>query len=412
MRARLISVLLVAACSGSAPASAPLAVLHIGPHKSGSTYLQHWACGELRHNLSKADGVAILKVPGEHIMWTKTHANLGLALLAPDLREQKTWRWFLAKLPKVRARRLGAKILISTEVLSVISEERTRLLTSTLHNLDFKVTVVMVYRRLYEKLPSVHSELFMGPSALPYASFLEWLEHRDVHQSSRYNQCVRLRDRWAPLVSSVSIINLHALDNPTALLRVFVCDHLRAVNTCSCLQEDAAAEELHGTALESWLPGSKVNHNPRTTVALFDATAAVARSSPGGASPSVVRAASELLASSQAAAPIDTGLISRLNVRDSPRLFRCLNDTGRVKLLQLTEDEEASLFPEQSERDRRGLRTNFEVMVGRGVFCSVDSGVFGRRAGATAWGGAGDVTVQAGLLAAAVEARVRAALAP
>jgi hypothetical protein len=408
--ARWISGVLLAvvtACSvGSAPAGAdaPLALLHVGPHKSGSTFLQHWALGELRHNLSRADGVTILKVPGVFTQWTKTHANLGLALLAPSLREEKTWRWFVAKMPKVRrSRRAGQTLLISTEVLSVISEERTRLLTATLRGeLDFKVAVVMVYRRLYEKLPSVHSELFMQRSGDLYITFVEWLARDDAHQSSRINEVVRLRDRWAPLVSSVSIINLHALGSPAALLRVFVCDHLHAAHTCKRLAEDAAAAEV----LRSSIAGAaRVNHNPRTTVALFDLTTAVVRSSEGIASPELIRAAVELLA----AAPKDTGL-SRLNVRDSPRLFRCLNESALARLRQQTEDEEETLFP---EHDRRGLRADFEAMVGRGVYCSVDSTLLGRRDGAAAgWRGAVNATVQASLLAGAAEARARAELAP
>lgn len=116
----------------------------------------------VRNLLINRDSFALAHdMPGKYV-GAKAHANLADALLSPDMLSHPTWPWFVAYARKSHA--AGKRLFITTENLSVVpSVPNLRRLLSTLSaGIGYRVRVVVIHRRLFDKLPSVHSELYMA----------------------------------------------------------------------------------------------------------------------------------------------------------------------------------------------------------------------------------------------------------
>jgi hypothetical protein len=110
---------LLATCVGAAPE----AIVHVGPHKTGSTTIQIalLKSGPLRDSLIKRDGFHVpLKIPGR-FGGHKTHANIADALLSSNATSHPAWPHFLAHASS--AARAGRRLFISSENLSVIGNK-------------------------------------------------------------------------------------------------------------------------------------------------------------------------------------------------------------------------------------------------------------------------------------------------
>lgn len=187
--------------------------------------------------------------------------------------------------------------------------------------------VIVIHRRLYIKLPSVHSELYMAdtrPIVDPHAflPIVDWIERADAHVRGRFNQTVALRDQFARLGAKVGVMDLHALP-PTnrALLSHFVCAHMRARATCALIRSDV----LH--------LGVNKNVRPRARASLYDLVygAALAANMPRIDQAAAV---GEMMAA----------------LRERPQLaaqipLRCLPPTELDRIWTATVDEERALAP-------------------------------------------------------------------
>jgi hypothetical protein len=328
MGSRLSALLLSA---GLAAATAPEVIIHVGPHKTGSTTLQAALVANPRIGaLLRRDNYAVpRKFPGAH-PGPKNHANLVLALRSSNMTAHPTWVWFEAYVRRAFA--AGKHLLLSSENLSTLDVPgRLEALVKMLRtDVGFRVRVVVVYRRLFDKLPSLHSELFMSdvrPILEPakYFPFLEWLRRGGgEHTARHYQGTIQLRDRFARLgVAEVAVINMHAVPNSSSLTAQFVCEHMRAPRTCAELRSRR-------------LPTPVKNAHPRNLAPLYDIvySAALARGmgrfDPGEA----VRA-----------------LLER-GVLTDPALaipLRCLDGAERAAILGATVAEETELFTRGDE---------------------------------------------------------------
>lgn len=100
--------------------TAPEAIVHVGPHKTGSTSIQIalLKIGPLRDALTRRDGFHIpLKVPGRY-GGHKAHANIAAALLSENATTHPAWVHFLAHAKN--AARAGRRLFISSENFSSI----------------------------------------------------------------------------------------------------------------------------------------------------------------------------------------------------------------------------------------------------------------------------------------------------
>lgn len=220
------------------------AVLHVGPHKTGSTTLEAATLIQpaVRALLEKRDGIALAReMPGSYF-GAKVHANLAAALLSTDMDSHPSWRWYCQYARSAYAQKL--RLFITTENLSVVPNvANLRRLVSMLSEIGFRVRVVIIHRRLFEKLPSVHSELYMGTIVKrvdEYLPFVDWVAQQDAHVSSRFLQTVRLRALFDQVgAAETSILDLHRLPASGAdgsLISEFICEYLRANATCNWLQ--------------------------------------------------------------------------------------------------------------------------------------------------------------------------------
>lgn len=361
--ARLAFLAALAALAGRAePASGePVdAILHVGPHKTGSTTIEAAALVQpvLRRALAELDNISLAReMPGRFI-GAKAHANLGDALMSADVRAHPTWRWLVRYARAAFAAR--RRLLVSTESLSSVTNQTSlRILVATLANrIGFRVRVVVIHRRLPHKLPSVHSELFMNPAApvravAAYLPFVDWLARNDAQVSSRYMQTAALRRRFARAgVAEVAVLDIHRLPPGSSLTAEFACAHLRAAHACALLRS------ADGPTVRD------KNARPRGLSPLYDLIYGAARAR-GQATIAPFHALGRLV-------QLDAGSRPDLAVR-----LRCLNASLLEGIWRATlAEEEALARADERKRlgsaERAALRADFEGKA-RGALCSADA---------------------------------------
>jgi hypothetical protein len=323
----------------------------VGPHKTGSTTLQAALLGALRAPLKSLDQIEVpAGIPGYH-GGRKNHANIAMALMSyvPPANSTAAWRATMAQAGGAIA--AGQSFLLSSEDFADVSASQLDLLMGSFRRLGFaRTAVIVVYRRLYDRLLSWHSQLFLRTDAKApthaHVPLVDWLETADAQ--SRFFQTARLRDEFSPLASRMSLLNSHALQDDNSLLDEFVCRMVRAACTCARL-----------------LPrGKRARENARSRQAAHVKDlvwgAAIAL---GYARVSTMIAAQQGLLD-EAEAP------SRAGAMQIP--LRCLNESALATILRATDEEESLLFPERSARERVLMTEDFDSK--RHMFCSADVG--------------------------------------
>jgi hypothetical protein len=356
----------------AAPDKAGEAIIHVGPHKTGSSSLQAaLLAGPLRQTLQKLDHIKTTTgIPGAHHGF-KNHANLANELRTLPSRDGgKALNFTLAWARGVLKRnpRSPSRIFLTAEDFSRTPASSIRLLMRSLRALGFaRSHVVIVYRRLFERLVSLHSETFLG-RALPkggYAPLVDWLDGsaalRSAEMQRSYNQTIKLRAKYAAHASVVSVMNMHINRNApgerpssSSLLRRFICNHLRAATACAQLTPEIAKKT--------------VNVRPRDIAPLRDLTwAAAAAMGSQHHPPRVAMAAADQLLAARPGSAAATAL--------AHIPMRCANSAVLSAILQATESEEKALFPTDRDRETAAeLRAAFALKNASGAFCSAKSG--------------------------------------
>ena len=219
------------------------AVIHIGPHKTGSTSIETALIvnTDIRRALEQ-DGYAVPdQFPGHFPMHSaKNPANLVTELYQPGLADGATWRWFAAYANHSFASR--KKLLFASESLSsfVPAENLEQLATMLTKDVGYAVRVVMVYRRENQRLVSMYTETSLREIAsanvtchLPLVDYLE----RDGGVPHEFYQ--NLIRKFHSL-GRVELLNLHAIPNGSSLVQKFVCRHLHAPRACAALRSGSA----------------------------------------------------------------------------------------------------------------------------------------------------------------------------
>jgi len=234
----MLSVLLIAATAvrpgaASARAFARLrldATCHVGPHKTGSTTIQDAILGEWRDSLVEEDGFDIPPRPAVHARRTAHDARRSVAYAraafalrtAARLGASEPWRWLVEHIRSAAA--AGKRLVITAEGLSLLRGSRAGIVPRVLLSAGYAPKVVIVYRRLFERIPSWHSERWLK-HAVPvrrYAPIVDWVAAngtRETAPKNLYGQTVALRDVYVALGLEVFVLNMHAIPNGSSLVR-------------------------------------------------------------------------------------------------------------------------------------------------------------------------------------------------
>ena len=223
----------------------PECILHVGPHKTGTSSLQ--ALLFQRASMLQSDGWhQPPNLPGTtldtgeyaHIPGFKGGVNLALFLQTrtPNTSEP-IWLAF-ASWVQAKARR-RENIVLSSEEFDRTSAHIS-LLARVLNPL-FRTTVVVGYRHFYEWAPSVYRQISTTPGPVDgervHSTFSRWLTPQVAGTigTGRYrgllftNELVR---RYSWLFGDIRVLPLDA-----AFLNVFVCSFLNASRTCASLYD-------------------------------------------------------------------------------------------------------------------------------------------------------------------------------
>jgi hypothetical protein len=336
-------------------AAMPEAVVHVGPHKTGSTTLEAALIvnPRLRGRLERERYAIPNKLPGS--FWgSKNHANLAAAMLLPNMTAMMAHpAWHGFKAFARRAFAAGNDLFISSENLSVIvvRAHLVAFMKMLTEQLGFRVRVVVVHRRLYEKLPSVHSELYMAdyrPVIDPtkYLGIVDWLARADAAVRSRFHQTVELRDLFAQLgAADVEVLDLHRIPESSSLTTEFVCKHMRAPETCKLLNNSKLSQAIK-------------NVRPRNVAPLFDIIYAAA----------VDRGVTRL----DPVGAVRT--LKALDVLNRPNLaipLRCPDQAALDEIWRATEEEERAILRRQlTASEATALREHYVTK--RSGLCSAD----------------------------------------
>lgn len=162
------------------------------------------------------------------------------------------------------------RLLLASENFASLNPlpDKTQLLASTLRTIGFsRLRVILIHRRLYEKLQSEHSEQYLADyrarvNVSEYLPIVDWIERRNGFAEVKFNQTVSLRAHFERLGAKVSVLNYHLLPTnapPSELVVTFICEHLRAAQTCAQLR-------MHGRSAKVL----KKNERPRGAAPLVD----------------------------------------------------------------------------------------------------------------------------------------------
>ena len=229
----------------------PYMVLHVGPHKTGTTAMQAFI-----YDLIYANDTIItrdnFRVPSyEELPGVFAKEGVGLNLPHCALEDYKKsggqenigmcYR-MRKEFPKftVDAWNKSQNVLIVAEDFDrkEIDFNRLRFFLRPYN----KARIVTTYRRLHDWLPSWYNQI-MDHYTLKYAagdekypSFVEWLgTNFDEFLLAHSIEVAKRFDKY-DFVESVDILNMHDMSD---LIEHFFCDHLQAESTCQALKDGA-----------------------------------------------------------------------------------------------------------------------------------------------------------------------------
>lgn len=332
----------------------PHAVIHVGPHKTGSSSLQTAIVQYKQNGILSADNYMTPFVPNvpqfndpndaknnAWIAWCvfrKDKAPCGDPILKNNTRYH--FESFLqnASLHK-------SNIIVSSEELDMPQIDIVNLKETLTSKYGFQVHIVIVYRRLYDWLHSHHNEnaKYNKNFNLP---FVQWLSE-DMMIEDMSLHAGKVHERYSSIPEfNVSIINMHDIKKNKTQLSTFFCDHVN----------DASA-----ACVESSQVVSEKQVNPSQDLDMEFIVRAVVQRYP------------KLDIKSE---PISNGIQQQYEnmVRDDTIPTMCLPKSISQKLLDLSIEIEMSLTPKEyhnSERGVKALKSDFEGKVASKL-CSID----------------------------------------
>lgn len=212
----------------------PRAIIHVGPHKTGSTAIQEFF---YRNKETLLQDNFVIPQLDDLFTAHKTVANLAFCLNKKrdplPLHCDEVFRNTTIFLD--RARREKRNVILSSEEFSKFDVDLEHL-SALLHG--FRVETVVVYRRFYDYMRSLYFELHRHVGRerihkiLNRPTFDEWLTPA-ILKVWQANHAVQVRDRYRT-IGQVQVYNWHSLA-ASEFLANFVCS-LKLQNTCETAQ--------------------------------------------------------------------------------------------------------------------------------------------------------------------------------
>jgi len=221
------------------------AVVHVGPHKTGSTSLQHLIYQV--HRNRESDRYFIPFIPGPQ------GNNKNMANIAFSLQDEETNQRDKRSFPAFKAflSNNNASCVLSSEEFAQPSVNISRLKNAL--EPKYKVTIIVVYRRYFEWMASLYSELHKKPlknevylqSLQAFEancpSFVQWIRpiltslirtgKGDSHLDSTTLLPSTVAARYQEYFNDVRILNMHE-DEPFAVR--FFCNMLYTKSDTVC----------------------------------------------------------------------------------------------------------------------------------------------------------------------------------
>jgi len=227
------------------------AVLHVGPHKTGSTTLQVAIVeNRLIRRLIQADGYLVADdCPGPVPAHTaKNGVNFAFAARNSSGFECAQCRWLVRAAEQAAA--AAQHLFYTSEELSLANTHVIAHVSAALRGAGYAVRFVVVYRRLHDRLPSEHREVYplSGGGVGAYMTLTQYVTmhlHRIDTPSDFAHLCRTLAHHGA-----VSVLDFRsAVGQPnSSFVTEFVCSQLRAPSTCAALRTTPGLRRTAGAA--------------------------------------------------------------------------------------------------------------------------------------------------------------------
>eukprot|EP00984_Skeletonema_dohrnii_P032031 scaffold25418_cov131-Skeletonema_dohrnii-CCMP3373.AAC.8 len=228
----------------------PSIILHVGPHKTGTTALQSFIYDlvKVNNNIFLEDN---LRIPLEHELPGCFHREgVGLNLPHCSINRFKRDGGQMSNSMCGSMREAFPKFVADaynkSQNILVVAEDFDRSLIN-FNRLHFllqpykKIKVVSTYRRLHDWLPSWynqiadHYQLEYARGNETYPSFVEWVEEKYDKFLKAHGVTVAERFKSYEFIESVHLINMH--DMADSLADTFFCDILQAKATCKAIKD-------------------------------------------------------------------------------------------------------------------------------------------------------------------------------
>ena len=210
------------------------AILHVGPHKTGTTTLQALMYDSLGKELVRDGYLVPPDIPGR-FPGRKSMANLAFSLQQNNSSgSEEIWKAF----ERYLSQNTSTGILISSEEFDKAAVNISALKSAL--EPKYHVRVVVVYRRFFEWVVSYYAELYKwSTTKYQFPSFVEWLRRQEM-QSPSYKhelQTSNVVKRYQRYFEDVQILNYH---DKKSLEESFFCDALRNENGQACQKVQAS----------------------------------------------------------------------------------------------------------------------------------------------------------------------------
>jgi len=250
----------------------PTMILHVGPHKTGTTALQ-----SLLYDLvyETNNGTTLLEdnlrvptydeLPGlfgkvvvptsENIFGAGGREGVGLNLPHCSLRNYKESGGSMSK-KMCGPMRMAFPIFVhdaydKSQSILIVAEDFDRIDELDVHRLRYylqpykRIQIVVNYRRLHDWLPSWYNQIvdsymtIYAQGKQKYPNFVEWMEKNYDKFLESHAISVALRYASYDFVESVHLINMHNVSEKNNLVEHFFCDVLQAKAVCRAIEAGA-----------------------------------------------------------------------------------------------------------------------------------------------------------------------------
>lgn len=227
----------------------PSIILHVGPHKTGTTALQSLIYDMVESNNTSLE-IDNLRIPLLHELpgfYTKIAVSLNLAQCSINGYRKGGGQMSIDGCSRMNETfpKFVADAYNKSQNILVVAED------FDLPDIDFnrlgfflqpykKIKVISMYRRLHDWLPSwynqivEHYKLEYASGNERYPSFVDWLEKKYDYVLLKHGVTVAERFKSQEFIESVNLINMH--DVGESLVGTFFCDVLQAKATCNAIK--------------------------------------------------------------------------------------------------------------------------------------------------------------------------------